>query len=389
MVARIADKGGQTGRGLLPPRMGVFVNVLCTGGVAGDRTTARGGATADAARPRVGTTVTIGLLLALLVVLCAVAPAAGAAKPQDLSDVDFVSERVGWAIGTPSAIYKTTDGGKTWRRQKLGGTLWLTAGDFSDARHGWVTATLNEGKPAVILRTTNGGRTWSHQTNPVPTCDVFTDLEAISNSRAVIVGRIGTILRTTNGGATWVPVPSGLVPGAGDIYWPSLSAIDFPTWSVGYGVGSGGRVLKSTDGGASWSKLSSGTTRDLRGVRFVSRTRGWAVGAGGLILRTTDGGATWLPQKSETAKTLIGVDFVSRYHGWVVGANGTILRTSNGGRKWVRQRSRTTGTLVAVDFRTRKKGWVVGDKWRPSGTPSMTGLILRTANGGKRWIREM
>jgi photosystem II stability/assembly factor-like uncharacterized protein len=337
------------------------------------------------ARPAAGARLLRAAVLTALavMVLSSTAPAAGAARPTAFYDVDFVSKSVGWAVGTPSAIYKTTDGGQTWHRQRLAGSLWLTACDFSDAGRGWVTGTINEGEPAVILRTTNGGTTWQWQANPVPSCDVFTDVQAISAGRAVIVGRIGTIIRTTNGGATWVSVPSGLAPGPGAVSWPGFNSVDFPTRSVGYAVGSQGDLLKSSDGGASWRPLPSLAGMDPRAVRFVGASTGWIVGGAGLILKTTNGGRTWTRQPSGTSNWLVAVDFVDRYHGWAVGSDGTVLHTTNGGKRWTHQGSGTTAFLSAVDLRTRAKGLIAGDK------RSTVGIILRSGDGGRHWARKM
>jgi photosystem II stability/assembly factor-like uncharacterized protein len=57
------------------------------------------------------------------------------------------------------------------------------------------------GSGGTILRTTNGGRTWRRQPSGTPN-----DLDGVACARpstCVAVGGGGTILRSTDGGRTW------------------------------------------------------------------------------------------------------------------------------------------------------------------------------------------
>jgi len=320
-------------------------------------------------------------LLSLLVVLsCAPAASAASFRPTAFEDVDFVSKTVGWAVGSPGAVYTTVNGGQKWIQRPYGGTDWLTGVDFVDSKTGWVIGTYNEGVPAIILHTEDGGRHWVYQTNPTAT-DVFTDVKFANATTGCIVGRYGTILRTTNGGDTWVQVSSGITSGLGSVVLRASG--------VGYALGSSGRMLKTKDFGATWASLSRATTKDLRSASFVSSKKGWVVGAGGLILKTTNGGGSWVRQTSHTAQALAGVDFVDGLHGWAVGGKGAIVRTNDGGKTWAGQRSGTKAFLFAVDCRGAR-GWVVGELDRPPGsTPWAYGVIFRTVNGGANWVRQL
>ena len=46
----------------------------------------------------------------------------------------FVDEKHGWAVGALGTILATDDGGRTWRRQRAGGTRAALLGLFSDGR---------------------------------------------------------------------------------------------------------------------------------------------------------------------------------------------------------------------------------------------------------------
>ena len=70
-----------------------------------------------------------------------------------LNDVFFVDSSYGWAAGT--GVWKTTDGGATWRRiPVLAGTT-LVRLVFADRNRGWAL-----GHDHRILRTSDGGATW-------------------------------------------------------------------------------------------------------------------------------------------------------------------------------------------------------------------------------------
>jgi alpha-tubulin suppressor-like RCC1 family protein len=60
------------------------------------------------------------------------------------------------------------------------------------------------GASGTILRSTDGGRTWRRQPNPISgTPNWLGGVACPSASTCVVVGASGTILRSTNGGRTW------------------------------------------------------------------------------------------------------------------------------------------------------------------------------------------
>jgi len=154
-------------------------------------------------------------------------------------------------VGTyAQGIYKTTDGGKTFR-QVLVPTIssnYISAFAFKDANTGWASV-----------------------------CD----LAAADVQHA--------LCKTTDGGDTWT-----LLPGSGcysNVYYvPATARLIVSAWS-GYGA-------YSTDDGTSWTKLSNLTIGTLNpqntGVAFISSTNGLITSlAAWPNLVTTDGGLTW------------------------------------------------------------------------------------------------
>ena len=124
---------------------------------------------------------------------------------------------------------------------------------------------------------------------------------------------------------------------------------------------------------------------------------GWAVGSNvdgyGTIIRTRNGGTTWVRQGSTVMIPDVPIEDVAAVDSnnvWVVGLNsvgendlsyGTILRTMDGGKRWVRQGSASEIPDVGLSGVSAVDGnavWVVGS----------SGTVLHTIDGGVTWIQQ-
>jgi photosystem II stability/assembly factor-like uncharacterized protein/nitrous oxidase accessory protein NosD len=114
-----------------------------------------------------------------------------------LNGVHFVNDKTGWVTGS-HRVYKTTDGGVTWRV-----VLEQGAGDvfFVDALNGWAAA-------RYVLRTIDGGETWA--AIDAGTRFAVADLHFTDARHGWSVGAAGHISRTTDGGVTWTVEPQPL-----------------------------------------------------------------------------------------------------------------------------------------------------------------------------------
>jgi photosystem II stability/assembly factor-like uncharacterized protein len=75
--------------------------------------------------------------------------------PAELQQIDMVSSMTGFALGSDSKLYRTTDGGKSWNVAITG----ITAFAFFDSRRGIASN---------LQLTTDGGATWSSSTLSPP-----------------------------------------------------------------------------------------------------------------------------------------------------------------------------------------------------------------------------
>lgn len=329
----------------------------------------------------------------------------GTARYTDLSDITFVNEDIGWAVGYAGAILKTADGGDTWEYQKRDKIFnvseeWFSDVMFVDSLRGWcVGHTGVFPYNGLLLHTSDGGRNWSVQ--DVDTTQVtqrlygitFVDTTtgwAVGGNWQGNVG--GVVFKTTDGGLTW---DSLSIPTANQL--EDVSFVNsFHGWAVGYG----GTILHTIDGGQNWTNqylgwkctswevdsLGDSTCVDstalfvptLCAIVAIDSSHCWAVGKEGAILYTSDGGTTWEQQSSGTANELKAVTFLNVSTGWIVGAGGVILHTDDGGTTWKIQPSGTSDDLLGVAFIDRDYGWIVGGDKEGNSI-----ILLSTTTGGQ------
>jgi photosystem II stability/assembly factor-like uncharacterized protein len=237
----------------------------------------------------------------------------------------------GWGAGTDGIygdIIRTTDGGKTWDWQReefprqYRGTY-----TFSDKKNITIGQTHNSTPPdtGVIVQTTDGGKTWTEQSTSFS--NHLYSVTFADSLNGWIVADAG-LLKTEDGGRSWIPLPG-----------PSFVMLSFLDSLKGWGAGQFGdarEIYQTVEGGGNWTTeycfCSSSDELYPRAISFVDSLDGWAFGhifyQGGdaaAIYKTTDGGNTW----ARDIVTQTDVDFragtiVGRYHGWAVGSSGSV-----------------------------------------------------------------
>ncbi len=299
-----------------------------------------------------------------------------------LYDVDFADNQHGWIVGDLGVILHTAtgikkDGSSVWKHQRGGPRFHnsaddlLLAVDFVSKKIGWAV-----GENGTILHTRNGGLTWEAQSSPT---HLFYDVCIVSKDKGYVVGDRGAILQTHDGGTKWQAQDSRTAE--------CFGATHFVSPQKGWAVAEAGVILRTTNGGAVWQQQTSNTKQVLFAVFFVDEETGWCVGNAGEIVHTSNGGKTWSRQQSGVTSNLFDIHFTSKREGWVVGLFGTLLYTVDGGNRWQlstlsRQLTKMDRNkniwLNAVYFVSAKIGWVVGED----------GFIFHTKDGGKSWFRQ-
>jgi photosystem II stability/assembly factor-like uncharacterized protein len=247
----------------------------------------------------------------------------------------FATRSTGIWVRPGRTVLRTTNAGASWHSVPGVRSAWLNDASFATSRVGWACGEA-PGIPAggVIVKTSNAGASW-HVQKRITGQHVYFGLSEVSCPTATSCyvrgwgDKLGGVWATADGGKHWArrQLPRG------------TTAIDFPTATTGWAVGSGGTIAKTTNCGRTWhSYADSGAVNDFYSVSFCNSKVGYAVGSLGLGLRTTDAGATWLqsgpfPYFSDL-NALTAVDCVDASHTWVIDNDGYVYVTSDGGNTW-------------------------------------------------------
>ena len=188
------------------------------------------------------------------------------------SDVVWVaSQGPLWKKGGERGVYKTTNGGKNWKRV-LGNSEWTGATDLmidpNDPqilyaatwdRHRTVAAYMGGGPGSGIHRSTDGGETWEKLSNGLPKSNMGKIGLALSPQKSNVVyaaieldRKQGGVYRSEDGGSSWSKMSDTVSGGTGPHYYQELYASPHKFDRL-YLMNV--RVLTSEDGGKSFTQL--------------------------------------------------------------------------------------------------------------------------------------
>jgi RHS repeat-associated protein len=216
--------------------------------------------------------------------------------PQKLNAVYFANASVGYAGGEAGSLWKTTDGGKSWKDIKIAALVGqnITGISFLSETNGFVVATGGK-----IYKTTNG-ETFTSVTSG--TTSNLTAIDINANGLGYIVGQSGACIVTTDFGTTWT---YSTISGS-----PNLNSVTVPDYNLGYACGDNSKLYKLVPGspatlleqsvGTSWPSFLVSAQRDLTDIHFIDRKTGYVTGATGFLMKTVDGGTIWKLEQSAT-----------------------------------------------------------------------------------------
>jgi len=188
------------------------------------------------------------------------------------SDVVWVaSQGPLWKKGGERGVYKTTNGGKNWKRV-LGNSEWTGATDLlidpNDPqilyaatwdRHRTVAAYMGGGPGSGIHRSSDGGETWEKLSNGLPKSNMGKIGLALSPQKSNVVYAAieldrtqGGVYRSADGGSSWSKMSDTVSGGTGPHYYQELYASPHKFDRL-YLMNV--RVLTSEDGGKSFTQL--------------------------------------------------------------------------------------------------------------------------------------
>ncbi|MFN2544267.1 MAG: WD40/YVTN/BNR-like repeat-containing protein [Actinomycetota bacterium] len=242
--------------------------------------------------------------------------------------------------GTQGGVFRSTDGGGTWRR--VGAHVQGRVASIAVHPH----------KPGVVyviaggdaFRSSDAGESWTRSTR-----GLMGGLEevAIDPHQPFHVFAVGNgVFKSENGGRTWKKVAHGLAKS------DSFGAVTIdPTGTVFVADDIAG-VFVSADGGRRWHRAVQGFPRysfygDLAaapappGVVFSATDGG--------IYETRDAGATWSQDmSSESGIRQVIADPVNPEIVYASDGAGRLFKTADGGRSWTESELRPDATATAL-----------------------------------------
>ncbi len=276
---------------------------------------------------------------------------------QSLRGLDAVNKRVAWVSGDEGGVWRTTDGGKTWkdRRPDVEKALAFRDVEAASADVAQVLAIGPRGQ-SRIYKTTDGGKSWRLTfKNKVLTAfydcmAMFPDgIHGLAMSDPV-KGKF-IVIATDDAGETWHRLsPTGMPRAKEGEFGFAASGTCVETAGTAHAWivtgGTAARTFHSSDYGHTWTVTKTTIPPNAEGggvfsIAMRTPTRGVAVGGNFLdedngrrmTSRTADAGATWF-RGGNVGGYRSGVDWVPFSRTAIaVGPNGTDVST-NGGRTW-------------------------------------------------------
>ncbi|MEO6358661.1 MAG: YCF48-related protein [Ferruginibacter sp.] len=231
------------------------------------------------------------------------------------------------------------------------------------------------GDNGYIIKSNNGGQSWKNITTF--SSSFLKAVQFPTDTIGYVVGSSKTILKTEDQGESWFPLYV-------DINEPPFSAPDFNDLyffnkNRGYVAGDFGNLAFTNDGGRSWKDTVLGFQK-LNGITFINDSTGFVCGMGSGLYKTINSGQTWLsvaPSFLGVTETFTKVRFVNSSTGFAVGDNGLCLKTTDAGIHWTKINTPSSAGFLDICFLNETKGFIA--------VAGSSGLVLQTNDGGISW----
>jgi len=313
------------------------------------------------------------------------------------SDPNIIYVGTGDSVGGPdgTGMYKSTDGGKTWRHIGLEDTTKINklVVDPKDPDIVLASTTADVTRAGGVYRSSDGGQSWQSVLKPGGV-NGTRDLEYAFDMPNVIfaatqgtggrgagpgpaAGRGGTapasepakLFKSTDAGRTWTPITT-LPPYQGRISVAiAMHTTGQRIYVVGNAIENGSGVYRSDDGGATWrhvwngeSRVGNGQGNYGSGVWVDSGNPDIVYVVSVPLYRSTDGGNTFTVFKGSPGGEDYHCIWIDPTNGqrMLVGTDQGATVTLDGGKTWSSWYNQPVGQIYHVSTDTHYPYWAMG-----------------------------
>jgi photosystem II stability/assembly factor-like uncharacterized protein len=264
----------------------------------------------------------------------------------------------GWAVGSDSALFESTNGGESWeaRNLELGEQKYRFNSVSFSQEEGWIV-----GEPPILLHTNDEGKSWSRisLSNKLPGAP--NTVIALGSDAAEMSTTVGAIYRTSDEGKTWkalVAEAVGVVRNisrspSGEYVAVSAKGNFYSTWKPGQNA---------------WTQHNRNSSRRVENMGFTADGRLWMLARGGQLQFSSPGVEdSWekaqYPEVS-TSWGLLDLAYRSPNEVWLAGGSANLLCSFDGGKTWKKDTvvQDVASNFYKVVFLTPEQGFVLGQR---------------------------
>ncbi|MDP1539139.1 MAG: YCF48-related protein [Moraxellaceae bacterium] len=212
-----------------------------------------------------------------------------------LTNIRFVNNQLGLAVGHDQVILRTTDGGKTWAQVNLDIEAETPLFDVMFVSPDYAIAV---GAYGLYMDSRDGGQTWDSR--PISDLDWHHNaIQKLSDTTLLIAGEAGTVLRSEDAGENWSVVPVS--------YQGSYFGAQALSENQVLIFGMRGHVLRSDDAGQNFVEVTHGSQSSMFGSCACGDGKLRLVGQNGTVMTSEDNGQTFTVSQLEGSPMLAGV----------------------------------------------------------------------------------
>jgi photosystem II stability/assembly factor-like uncharacterized protein len=284
-----------------------------------------------------------------------------------LLDITKISHDKLVAVGEHGHIILSTEG-VNWQQANVPVQTTLTDVFFLNENLGWAV-----GHDATILHSQDGGLTWQVQLYKPELQKPLLNILFKTPSDGIAIGAYGLLFRTMDGGVTWqsefhselllpddVEYLAELKQEDEEAYLDEASSI-LPHFNrlvldgrTLYMVGEIGLIAKSNDFGQHWQQFDEIYQGSFFDIARTMKGNLLAVGLRGHVFRSLKNGPPWQQRKTNTTALINNIVLANDERIFLLGNNGTLLESNDDGQSYrLRHQHDGKALISGVWFKNR------------------------------------